>query len=701
MVKSKAIRIRLDLSSISNVEHKLQWAYISIRKVLTINDLIKHISLKHLNSSNASSKLDYRKIELYLEDPFLLPPSEDIRLLQNGDLITVKLKNNNAVTAKINNKSFTPKETDFQKKPEKCPPSSSTSETDENRQTHKTNLANNQKAVKEKLNSSRVGTTEPKNPSFSNSSSSSSDSTSNSSETDSKAITNTRNELCKNLSFNSKISSSETKIVVSPKNFTISTSNDRNSTSSSSSSSSSTDSEKLSKNAAKTTTLANEDMSFARITPFSSTKPAITPIPNLPNISENGSSNSSGSDEPATQMNLKPPPNEESKSTETGEGKRKRKRKRKRKSKNKNKLETDGINQECDEPAIDNKNVSFNDKENKGVNYSTYYRQVIPSSFNGENCNSKSHIYFDNEEKNEDAMECDESSISYSPKNPSKMNIDTCLEKTNNKTQESSFSEAFNSNTTKKIQSKKKSLEAPLPPFLYNGADKETLPYKKKKLEPSSKVISCEEALLGRLNLSNKAINGTSLHQKSVKPVSEKLRAALPPTPSQTSINAISNGNDFTQLLSFAKSSPIRASRSSVAFNPVTRSNDVWSNKSTLIRAGESMNKTESSKTQQNVSEMASFLGLPSVGDRIAFKLFEMSENYTPCMSEYKFGEVKESCSQKNKVRIKIDSNCISKPKEGKFEMPEYDSSEQTADTQGSEMMFHWNEIYEPKKLPA
>ena len=70
-------------------------------------------------------------------------------------------------------------------------------------------------------------------------------------------------------------------------------------------------------------------------------------------------------------------------------------------------------------------------------------------------------------------------------------------------------------------------------------------------------------------------------------------------------------------------------------------------------------------------------------------------------MSEYKFGEVKESCSQKNKVRIKIDSNCISKPKEGKFEMPEYDSSEQTADTQGSEMMFHWNEIYEPKKLPT
>ena len=67
-----------------------------------------HISLKHLHSSNTIRKLDYHKVELYLEEPFLLPPPEDIRLLQNGDLITVKLNDKSDISSEIINKSFPP-----------------------------------------------------------------------------------------------------------------------------------------------------------------------------------------------------------------------------------------------------------------------------------------------------------------------------------------------------------------------------------------------------------------------------------------------------------------------------------------------------------------------------------------------------------------------------------------------------------------
>ena len=100
---------------------------------------------------------------------------------------------------------------------------------------------------------------------------------------------------------------------------------------------------------------------------------------------------------------------------------------------------------------------------------------------------------------------------------------------------------------------------------------------------------------------------------------------------------------------------------------------------------------------------MNPFSGLPNVGDRIAFKVFEMSENYTPAMSDYKFGEVKESCSQQNKVTIKLDKHSINTgmPIDGKFEMPDYDSLESHKDTQQDEKSFHWSEIYEPRKEPV
>ena len=81
---TKGIRIRLDMSNLLNVTHKFQWVYIQWDKFSTVKDLTKYIALKYGRSSKKSRPVSYHRLDLYLEEPFVLPPSEDIRLLQNG-----------------------------------------------------------------------------------------------------------------------------------------------------------------------------------------------------------------------------------------------------------------------------------------------------------------------------------------------------------------------------------------------------------------------------------------------------------------------------------------------------------------------------------------------------------------------------------------------------------------------------------------
>jgi hypothetical protein len=71
--------------------NKFQWVYIQWDKFSTIEDLSKYIAMKN-GLSDAPPNLFHKQLELYLEEPFVLPSSEDIRLLQNGDLVLVKEK---------------------------------------------------------------------------------------------------------------------------------------------------------------------------------------------------------------------------------------------------------------------------------------------------------------------------------------------------------------------------------------------------------------------------------------------------------------------------------------------------------------------------------------------------------------------------------------------------------------------------------
>jgi hypothetical protein len=80
------IRIRLDLSSVESCSNRqFRWAYLPYSDFSTVKDLKNHVRNQCLGDTK-------QKIRLFLQEPFWLPASENIRILQNGDLVKVKTR---------------------------------------------------------------------------------------------------------------------------------------------------------------------------------------------------------------------------------------------------------------------------------------------------------------------------------------------------------------------------------------------------------------------------------------------------------------------------------------------------------------------------------------------------------------------------------------------------------------------------------
>ena len=86
MTSESGVRVRLDLSNVeTNVKKQFRWVYLSHESFSTIKDVKKYIRSCLTEQSDGAPQ-----IRLYLEEPFWLPASESARILQNGDLIVVK-----------------------------------------------------------------------------------------------------------------------------------------------------------------------------------------------------------------------------------------------------------------------------------------------------------------------------------------------------------------------------------------------------------------------------------------------------------------------------------------------------------------------------------------------------------------------------------------------------------------------------------
>ena len=129
----KGMRIRLDLSSINNIFHKYQWLFIQRDKVSTVSDLSEYIAERYFKSLKTVSEPIHNHLELYLEEPFILPPSEDINILQNGDLVIVKIRDKDLGGSEfVSNTSKNSKQTNTEERTNIETSSSSDTEKDNN-----------------------------------------------------------------------------------------------------------------------------------------------------------------------------------------------------------------------------------------------------------------------------------------------------------------------------------------------------------------------------------------------------------------------------------------------------------------------------------------------------------------------------------------------------------------------------------------
>ena len=323
---------------------------------------------------------------------------------------------------------------------------------------------------------------------------------------------------------------------------------------------------------------------------------------------------------------------------------------------------------------------------------------------------SKTHIYFTDEDDNEEVMETSMTQASLSLTSPAtkKDNLDIAknIDIGDDRDQQIPKLQSLvpNINCNGRFQS--------LKPETTHGSFQQA---HKKKLQSNSRNVSCEEALLGNSYLRSQYSNGiensnqvtsTRTNSENLKPrnlISQPIQAAKPPLASckRTTLSNDAVRNDFSKLLNIANSTPIRVSRDTKCHNPVTNSLDVWSNRSTVHPGTKIHTENGFQGKDECYSDMPLLKSLPDIGDRIAFKVLEISNNYTPTLSGYKVGTVSEIFSQQNMLNVELDPQFIkgNKPKEGKFELPDSELDESCEMVQGNQKSFQWTELYEPKKV--
>nr|XP_039258684.1 coilin-like [Styela clava] len=137
------------------------------------------------------------------------------------------------------------------------------------------------------------------------------------------------------------------------------------------------------------------------------------------------------------------------------------------------------------------------------------------------------------------------------------------------------------------------------------------------------------------------------------------------------------------------------STNTSVIYNNPSQTNSKDSNKS---------DKNEYEKHSRDYSTLLPSTWPPRIGDIIAYKLLEMSENYTPVISEYKEAKVMEIYTS-GKSPIGVDSvkleilwpkHLRDKKKTGRFEM---DLSDDEPDDMTNEQLLEWQVMLEPRRI--
>ncbi|XP_047427878.1 coilin [Mugil cephalus] len=124
---------------------------------------------------------------------------------------------------------------------------------------------------------------------------------------------------------------------------------------------------------------------------------------------------------------------------------------------------------------------------------------------------------------------------------------------------------------------------------------------------------------------------------------------------------------------------------------------DTLTNKSAIFQ-----NKPESAP-KPDYSSMPLLAAPPQVGQKIAFKLLELTENYTPEVSEYKEGKMMSFDPTTKQIEIELLNACQAPVEPGKFDLvyqnPDGSESVEYTVSRGSWVTERWESLLEPRLI--
>lgn len=106
---------------------------------------------------------------------------------------------------------------------------------------------------------------------------------------------------------------------------------------------------------------------------------------------------------------------------------------------------------------------------------------------------------------------------------------------------------------------------------------------------------------------------------------------------------------------------------------------------------------------KMDYSSMPLLAAPPPVGQKIAFKLLELTENYTPEVSDYKEGTIMSFDHTTKQIRVELHTAFQAPVEPGKFDLvyqnPDGSEIVEYAVCRSSQVVERWDSLLEPRLL--
>ncbi|XP_060757294.1 coilin isoform X2 [Neoarius graeffei] len=140
-----------------------------------------------------------------------------------------------------------------------------------------------------------------------------------------------------------------------------------------------------------------------------------------------------------------------------------------------------------------------------------------------------------------------------------------------------------------------------------------------------------------------------------------------------------------------------------------SKRSEIQTNKSLVLQMPNAIDKRDEAKNppepspKQDYSTLPLLAAPPAVGQKIVFKLLELTENYTPEVSDYKEGKIIGFNHNTNMIELELLTRSQARTEPGKFDLvyqnPDGSERVEYAVTHGSQLTERWESLLEPRLI--